>query len=123
MSIEGQKLREMFWKNDIENNGGRLYYAYNEVYDIILNRNGKNEAIISNKMENILRHAANTTDFYAYLKNNISYNIKDFPVINKQTIIENRKAMFSKEYIGAELHEMHTSGSTGIPFTIQQDQR
>lgn len=121
MSIEGQKLREMFWQNDIENNGGRLYYAYNEVYDIILNRNGKNEAIISNKMENILRHAANTTDFYAYLKNNISYNIKDFPVINKQTIIENRKAMFSKEYIGAELHEMHTSGSTGIPFTIQQD--
>lgn len=83
MSIEGQKLREMFWKNDIENNCGRLLNAYNEVYDIILNRNDKNEAIICNKMKNILRHAVNTTDFYAYLKNSISYNIKDFPVINK----------------------------------------
>lgn len=121
MSKEGNRLREEFWKNDVENNGGRLLDAYNEVYDVILNKNDKNESIIRNKIQNLLKHAVNTTKFYCHLRKKTEYSITDFPVINKQTIIDNRKAMFSKEYIGVELHEMHTSGSTGIPFTIQQD--
>lgn len=44
-----------------------------------------------------------------------------FLVINKLTVIQNRRAMLSSAFKGQKLHEMHTSGSTGIPFVIQQD--
>lgn len=122
MSIGGFVRRTVFWHNDIRKKEGKMYSAYKEIKQINANRTIENEQYIQKTLENLLIHAVSSTDYYAkVVREGTEISLDKFPVINKQTVIENREAMFSKKYIGKKLHEMHTSGSTGIPFTIQQN--
>lgn len=120
MSIGSYLRRKWFWYKNPE-----LYADFQETFDIISNCDEKNKKIISDRIEKILNHAVRTTSFYAKVKAQNSdsgiFDIKDFPVINKNIVIENRETMTSSAYKGVKLHVMHTSGSTGIPFEISQD--
>lgn len=120
MSLEGERLRAAFWEDDRINNEGKLFSAYTETYNTICNRNNETEKLIANKLKKLLNHAVSTTEYYAKIIGD-EYELSDFPVINKQTVIQNRERMTSCVFKGQKLHEMRTSGSTGIPFVIQQN--
>lgn len=113
MSIGGYIRRKIFWKNNKQ-----MYNSYCEIMHINSKKTPQTEHLVQKKLHNLLSHAVNTTAFYSSFDAN---DINTFPVINKQTVIDNRQAMFSEIYKDKPLHEMHTSGSTGIPFVIQQD--
>lgn len=113
MSVGGYIRRKLFWQKNRE-----MYHDYCEIKYINSEKSSATQALIDKKINNLLSHAVSTTKFYS------NYNKSDlnsFPVINKHTVIDNRNDMFSNKYLGKKLHEMQTSGSTGIPFVIQQD--
>lgn len=72
---------------------------------------------IEEKLNEILSYANENVEFYKDFKG----NLKDFPVINKNIIMENHDLFQSKEFCGKKLHQMSTSGSTGFPFKVVQD--
>ena len=71
------------------------------------------------KLNELLTHAVNTTEFYFTHKN--FKNINDFPVIKKSIVQKNFENLRSKEYLNKKYHKVSTSGSTGVPFFIYQD--
>lgn len=114
----GENLREWgFWALDFLK-GGQVRKHYNDIKRII--EGGKVSSGITNEYtNNILKYAVENTEFY---KNYSHFDtIKDFPIIDKNIIIDNKEILSSKEYIGKELHTMSTSGSTGTPFSIRQN--
>lgn len=70
------------------------------------------------KVEEICSYASKNTTFY---KKYEGKKINDFPVINKNILMSQIDDFKSKEYQNKKLHIMATSGSTGIPFKIEQD--
>lgn len=66
----------------------------------------------------LLRHAVDTTPFY---RNCDPSNILSFPIINKNDIKRAWDDMHADNYCGKPVHYMHTSGSTGTPFTMEWD--
>ena len=118
MSVSGAIRRTLFWGKDILFNSSKMYNAYREIKKVNSDKTDVTLQIVQNSLNNLLKHASSTTQFYSEYKGK---ELCEFPVINKQTVIENRKEMFSSAYKGKKIHEMHTSGSTGIPFTIQQN--
>lgn len=67
----------------------------------------------------MLRYAAENTVFYAPLKG--AKHISEFPVMNKVTLNAHYDEIAVHSFDGIKTHKMHTSGSTGIPFTVIQD--
>ena len=68
------------------------------------------------RLTGILDHAVKTTPFY---KKYAGFeNLKDFPVIQKNTIKENYDAFLSDIYDRDKLFKTTTSGSYGTPFTF-----
>lgn len=72
------------------------------------------------RVSRLLDHARQTTAFYSG-KNWTA--LEQFPVVNKAVIKENQEAFMSSAYSRDQLFSMHTSGSTGTPFTVYQDAR
>lgn len=70
-------------------------------------------------LNKILEYASNNVPFYWQYKyrNSLEY----FPVVNKCIIKENYDQFQSQEYKNSKVIQLHTSGSTGTPFTIRQD--
>lgn len=120
MSMGAFIRRTIFWNRDRLFNQGNIYNAYKDASHVNSNQNEKTEREVQEKLDNLLKHATQTTEFYTEFE---GFSIYDFPVINKQTIIDNRENIFSKAFLGRPLHEMQTSGSLGTPFVIQQDMR
>ncbi|NRD23769.1 phenylacetate--CoA ligase family protein [Winogradskyella litoriviva] len=68
----------------------------------------------------LIKHAVETTPFY---KNyNSDSSLSDFPVIRKTIIQENFKQFQSRSFIDKENFKVSTSGSTGVPFFLFQNQ-
>ncbi|MCC8103703.1 MAG: hypothetical protein LIP11_16120 [Clostridiales bacterium] len=65
-----------------------------------------------------MQYAIDNTEFYSGIS---APEITKFPVMNKTLLNENYDRIFVKEYEGKKIHQMHTSGSTGIPFTVNQN--
>lgn len=103
----------LFWIGDFLKGSG-IRKAYKDIENCYYNGN-KN---VDLELRKLLDHAQETTDFYKSYKNK---NLKQFPVVNKKTIIDNYERILSKPYIGKKLHKMTTSGSTGTPFTVVQN--
>lgn len=120
MSIGGFVRRTLYYTNDFLYNNGRNYKLFKEIKEINNSSRSIGMPKISLKLDALLKHACKTTEFYSQFN---GIKLEEFPVINKNTIIENREKMQSNIFKGKKLHEMHTSGSTGIPFVIQQDMR
>lgn len=71
-------------------------------------------------LKSLLAHAIKTTGFYSNQSSDNS--ITDFPVIRKTTIQENFKDFQSSEFIDSDNFKVSTSGSTGVPFFLYQNQ-
>ena len=78
----------------------------------------KNKKQRAQYLSNILNHAATTTSYY---NNSIANTLHDFPVIDKNSVIENFEAFTSERFKNVKLIEVSTSGSTGLPFKVLQD--
>ena len=70
-------------------------------------------------LQNLLKHATNTTTFYKDYKN--SSVITDFPVVNKAFIKAHSYDLVSKDYKYKKQIKKQTSGSSGTPFTVYID--
>lgn len=73
---------------------------------------------IQDHLENIIKYASEKTVFYEAYKGK---KFEDYPIINKNIIMNNRENFESSEFKGVPVHVKSTSGSTGIPFKINQD--
>lgn len=71
-------------------------------------------------LQDILKYAAENVPFYKRYQGYSS--LHSFPSINKNVIKEDFNAFQSNEFVGANVHNMFTSGSTGTPFMVRQDQ-
>lgn len=70
------------------------------------------------RVKSITEYAIKNCEFYKNF-----HTFEDFPVINKQIVKQNEKKFLSKEFQIEKLKSVTTSGSTGIPFRIYQDER
>ncbi|WP_418501184.1 CoF synthetase [Flagellimonas sp.] len=68
----------------------------------------------------LLDIAVNETEYYKHLIG--SQTLNDFPVVNKNIIKESFDDILTKSSKNGKLHTISTSGSTGIPFSIYQNQ-
>ena len=118
INLIGEKVRRYgFWTLDFLK-GNSIRKHYNEIKYI---NNGGNKAEEAEKrsLKNLLSYAANNTEFYKEYRDFAS--IKDFPIIDKNTIKNNGLQIQSKEFKNEELHTMSTSGSTGTPLVMKQN--
>lgn len=120
MSIRAYFLRKIFWLKDFFS-GGKLWSALKEI-KFVNNNFVEGEEIRKQHLNKLLRFAKEYTTFYSTVSGE---SLKDFPVINKQTILKNREAfLVSPEKIPGQVGKLHiqsTSGSSGIPFSLPQD--
>lgn len=107
-----EELRKEFWENDIKSGGGIL----NQYLEIkrVLEENDLEWC--KSKLKDIKSYAIANTEFYSH------YSIDDeFPVVNKSVMIENYKAFKATCSVPEPIHISSTSGSTGMPFSVEQD--
>lgn len=119
MTVRGTVHRTLFWAKDAVKNHGALREAYDDIIDCYTSITPENTSELAQRRQALLDHATSTTKFYARYQGATS--IEDFPVITKLDVIDHYDDVLSSDWRGKKLHEMHTSGSTGIPFTIRQD--
>jgi len=120
MSTIASIRRVLFWADDIFH-GGVLWKAYKEIR-FINKYLDKGEEIVQQKLNDIISFAKANTTFYAKVQGN---ELKDFPVIDKRTILADKAAFLVKPELipgqKGELFIKSTSGSTGTPFSFPQD--
>lgn len=106
-----------FWSLDwIRGGSVKRYHAdiYRHVTDTALDN-----SILERRIKRLLKHATESTDFYRPFRE--FSTIRDFPIINKNSIKQNMNEIISKQYSNEKLHYMSTSGSTGTPLTVAQN--
>lgn len=92
---------------------------YNEIKFINENPTHQNTKILQQKnLQNLIEHACKTTPFYANIKGE---DLMNFPIINKNLILNNFDDFMSKNFEIKHLIKHTTSGSTGVPFEIYKD--
>lgn len=114
-------LRYRFWIKDILK-GSPIGIPYNDVKKLseCSFADGK-----KNREENLIQLLKHVQKHTAFYKSFVSYDLDDYPVLNKSFLIEHHKD-FEVPYnaipgqIG-DIYIQKTSGSTGIPFEIPQD--
>jgi len=74
-------------------------------------------AIREQALKNLLAHASRQVPFYSKMPPDIHV----FPIVNKSTIRSNFPDFQAKNHAGKPRITMTTSGSTGTPFTVNQD--
>lgn len=72
-------------------------------------------------LQELLVYAVDNTEFYKNIATAEDIKITDFPVMNKMLLNEHYDEIMVQAYKDMATHKMHTSGSTGIPFTVVQD--
>lgn len=72
-----------------------------------------------NYINSILNYATSHVSFYKEYKG--WQRLTDFPVVNKNIIRDNEVQFLSDEFEKSQLVVRETSGSTGMPFTVYQD--
>ncbi|GAA4935247.1 phenylacetate--CoA ligase family protein [Algibacter agarivorans] len=114
------KLRnKLYWISDTLK--GRKVGNYLKEINFILNdpTSIESKKIQKNNLDNLLKHATNTTAFYAKYKDTSS--IIDFPVIKKTVIQNNFEQFQSSCFKDKKKYKVSTSGSTGVPFFLFQN--
>lgn len=119
MKILEQLRRNLFWTIDTLK-GNKVKKHLDDIAVILENysseqSNSKREEYLAE----LLNHAVKTTSFYSTVKNYKS--ISDFPVITKIDIRESYDGLLSQTYKRKKYIEVATSGTTGIPFKVRQD--
>ena len=112
--------RKIFWIYDRLLMQGEHWSFYKEVRDAYVN--GTDERTVQSKIEDILKHASNTTAFYADYKGVL--DLHKFPIVNKIYYQQRWNEFVSSEYAeDSKCHLECTSGSTGTPLEIMYDRR
>jgi phenylacetate-CoA ligase len=111
-------IRRMgFWTLDFLS-GSKTRKHYIDIKRIM--ENGPNATTKkADYLNNLLEYATENVGFYKKYKGFDS--IKSFPVINKNIIRNDYESFQSPEFWGADVVNMHTSGSTGAPFVVRHD--
>lgn len=71
-------------------------------------------------LDAMLCYAIDNTSFYSGIQKD-GVCLSDFPVMNKTKLNAHYDEIKVHAFDDKKTHEMHTSGSTGIPFTVVQD--
>jgi phenylacetate-coenzyme A ligase PaaK-like adenylate-forming protein len=120
MQILNYLRNRFFWANDILKNG-RINFHFKEVNLVLKEPTSTTSLEIRQRnLVNVLTHAINTTPFYKLYKE--AKLITDFPVIKKTDIQDNFEQFQSELYKDKPTHKISTSGSTGVPFLLYQDE-
>ncbi|GGZ93848.1 hypothetical protein [Algibacter mikhailovii] len=97
-----------FWFIDFLK-GGNIRSHYKEIEALILQPNSpKSVEKRKNNLNNLLKHATSSTEYYKPYANYKSIN--DFPVIKKTVIQSNFEAFNSEKYLKAKNYKVSTSG-------------
>lgn len=89
-----------------------------EQYQEIKKENEEKTESFERKLNDIKSYVIEHCSFYS------GFSIDDiFPVLNKRDFIKNHDMIKSSEHFSESLHISSTSGSTGIPFSVEQDSR
>ncbi len=111
--------RAGFWTLDFLT-GSKARKHYIDIKNIMENGIDPNVSKIQDDyLSSILKYATENVEFYKKFSGLDS--IGSFPVINKNIIRNNYEAFQSPEFLKASVVNMHTSGSTGMPFVVRQD--
>jgi len=106
-----------FWLLDLFK-GGHVRKHYKEIQWVLENpQSERTKKIKEQNLQNLLKHATRTVPYYQYIPEN-NFGLKDFPIIDKQTVRENFSNFRSNDHLSGYNHEVTTSGSTGKPFKI-----
>ncbi len=109
MKLSSEEKRKNYFKNN-----PLVYQLYQEIKQE--NAAGGGGALYADKLRAIKEYAILHTDFYK------SFSTGDeFPVMTKLDYIEHYNEIRSKEQFDRPIHRTSTSGSTGIPFVVEQN--
>ncbi len=112
--------REAFWTLDFLRRS-RIRRHYEDIKRILDDYSNLDAQQKHNEyLEKILKYATDNVPFYQQFKGYSS--LQSFPSINKNIIKQDFNAFQSPEFADAKVHKMFTSGSTGTPFLVRQDQ-
>lgn len=112
------KTKELiFWGLDLFQ-GGKIRKDYKNIESIITK---KNTSTCNLALERILHHSIQTVPYYKGFA--LSTPIDNFPVVNKNIIKNNWNNFLSSSYDKLKLKLVTTSGSTGTPFQVYNDNR
>lgn len=117
----GVQLRNIaFWSVDALK-GGTVRRHVADIRSILENPGSADaQARRQDYLYRILEHAAATVPFYKPLSG--IQDLEQFPVLNKLEIREAMEMLISKKFAKDQLIQVVTSGSTGTPFRVFQDQ-
>lgn len=116
----GECIRStVFWALDFVK-GSKIRKHYKDIRYLMESKDRLNVLSVKARYLNeILIYATNNVKFYEKYK--LFKTLQDFPVINKNILKKNYEDFKSFEYKNSKVIELHTSGSTGTPFTVIQD--
>ncbi|MGW9686002.1 hypothetical protein [Flagellimonas sp. 2504JD1-5] len=108
--------KNLFWFNDFLS-GSPIRKHYLEIKDVIENyESDKSKELRRSSLESLLSHAKTTVPFY--MTNVDGINLSDFPIINKNTVLEDYDNFRSNLYLEKRNIQVSTNGSTGTPFKL-----
>lgn len=107
-----EMLRNAFWEDD-KKQGGMIFNQYQEIKKVLENED-LNFSL--QKLKEIKQYAIEHTEFYKDYKVDMP-----FPVVNKMDIVSMYDAHQSNGKYDLPVHISSTSGSTGTPFSVRQD--
>ncbi|WP_066224100.1 phenylacetate--CoA ligase family protein [Formosa haliotis] len=112
--------KTLFWTVDFIK-GSRIKTEYSEIRNILENLNSKEVKILQEyNLKKILRHAKETTMYYKNIET--CDQLSNYPVIDKNVIKEHYEKFKSSMFLDKSNISAYTSGSTGTPFKIYQNQ-
>ena len=122
IDLHAKQLRDEFWANDALN-GSPIGKPYKEIEFLSESSYEEGLEIRQKKLKEILSYARKFCPFYRGVKD--TFELSDFPVMNKLKYIENYDLIkVDEKFIPGQVGPVHiqtTSGSTGTPFAVPQD--
>lgn len=120
MDMTSWLRRKVFWLCDSLFLGGEYKSFYQETAEAY--EKGERWSVTRERLERLLEHAANTTQFYTSYKG--VTDLERFPIVNKTDYQKRWDDFVSSKYAhDPKCHRECTSGSTGTPLEILYDQR
>lgn len=121
MDLNALYLRYKFWINDFLN-GSPIGKPYKEIKFIQEHSYEEGLPIREKALHQLMDYARKHSSFYKNIK---GYDLRNFPIMNKSTLLEHYDEIkIKEEEIPGQKGNVHiqtTSGSTGTPFKIPQD--
>lgn len=115
-----ESLRRVAYWNHDRLSGGNVAGYLREIHSHF--NNGTPDTLAEyreQKLRPLMGHAVKTTAFYAPY--HAATSLSDFPIIDKNRILDNFDAFRSEALLNAPVFLVATSGSTGVHFRLYQD--